>query len=104
MPDAGSAFKYIQDVLEEPPRPPDRAAAFKAAVLASVPALAELGSLETARLVLQHLPTEHPQVVQNLEPTPQLQFRYLQAATQVKPQHSPVLAPAPVVCIAPSAG
>ena len=91
LPVAGGAFKYIQDVLEEPPGPADLAAAVQAAVLASLPALAELGSVETARLVLQHFPQEHGQVVQALEPTPQLQFHYLQAASQVTIHHANLL-------------
>ena len=61
----------------------ERAAAFTAAVVDSVAALAEIDAPTTATLILQHFPEEHLRVVQSLQNTLQLQFNYLQAADQV---------------------
>lgn len=81
--DAGSAFRYIQDVLEEGSMSRERATAFKAAVLESIVALAQISASQAATLLLLRFPDSHVPVVQSLQDTPQLQFSYLQAADQV---------------------
>ena len=70
-------------MLEEGVLMTERAAAFTAAVVDSVAALAEIDAPTTATLILQHFPEEHLHVVQSLQDTLQLQFNYLQAADQV---------------------
>lgn len=64
--------------------PAHRASAFKAAVLQSISALTQISASEAARLVLQHFPDDHAQVVQALKQDSQLQFNYLQAASLVR--------------------
>ena len=80
---AGAAFKYIADVLEQGQMPANRESAFKAAVLNSISDLTQLSATDAARLVLQHFPDDHAQVVQALKQDSQLQFNYLQAASEV---------------------
>ena len=80
---AGAAFKYIRDVLDEAHMPEDRLAAFRGAVMGSVGKLAKSEPLEAAALVLERFPEEHAGVVQSLKDQPELQYKYLQAATQV---------------------
>lgn len=64
--------------------PPDRAQAFRGAVLGSMADLARLDPLEAAGLVLERFPEDHASVVQSLQGQPEAQYRYLQAATQVQ--------------------
>ncbi|KAL0048183.1 hypothetical protein WJX82_009442 [Trebouxia sp. C0006] len=79
----GAAFKYIRDVLDETHMPEDRLAAFRGAVMGSVGELAKSEPHEAAALVLERFPQEHAGVVQSLKDQPELQYKYLQAATQV---------------------
>ncbi len=80
---AGAALKYMRDVLDEAQMPPDRAAAFRGAVLGSIGDLAKTEAYEAAALVLERFPEEHAAVVQSLKDQPELQYKYLQGATQV---------------------
>ena len=80
---AGAAFKYIRDVLDEAHMPEDRLAAFRGAMMGSVGELAKSEPHEAAALVLERFPQEHAGVVQSLKDQPELQYKYLQAATQV---------------------
>lgn len=80
---AGAAFKYIRDVLDEAEMPEDRAAAFRGAVLGSIGDLAKSEPYEAAALVLERFPEEHAAVVQSLHDQAELQYKYLQGATQV---------------------
>ena len=80
---AGAALKYIRDVLDEAQMPEDRAAAFRGAVLGSIGDLAKSDAFQAAALVLERFPEEHLGVVQSLQSQPELQYKYLQGATQV---------------------
>jgi len=80
---AGAAFKYIRDVLDEGHMPEDRVAAFRGAVMGSIGDLAKSEPHEAAALVLERFPEEHAGVVESLQDQPELQYKYLQAATQV---------------------
>ena len=80
---AGAALKYIRDVLDEAQMPEDRAAAFRGAVLGSIGDLARSDAFQAAALVLERFPEEHLGVVQSLQTQPELQYKYLQGATQV---------------------
>lgn len=80
---AGAALKYIRDVLDEAQMPEDRAAAFRGAVLGSIGELAKSDAFQAAALVLERFPEEHLGVVQSLQSQPELQYKYLQGATQV---------------------
>ena len=80
---AGAAFKYIRDVLDEAEMPEDRAGAFRGAVLGSIADLAKGEPQEAAALVLERFPEEHAAVVHSLQDQPELQYKYLQGATQV---------------------
>jgi len=84
---AGAAFKYIRDVLDEAHMPEDRLAAFRGAVMGSIGELAKSEPLEAAALVLERFPEEHAGVVQSLKDQSELQYKYLQAATQVSHVH-----------------
>ena len=77
-------MKYIRDVLDEAQMPADRAHAFKDAVLGSIADLTQLGPFQAAALVLERFPEEHASVVQSLQSQPELQYEYLQAASQVR--------------------
>ncbi|KAA6422788.1 MAG: hypothetical protein FRX49_07323 [Trebouxia sp. A1-2] len=79
----GAAFRYIRDVLDEAHMREDRLAAFRGAVMGSVGELAKSEPNEAAALVLERFPEEHAGVVQSLKDQPELQYKYLQAATQV---------------------
>ncbi|KAL3136710.1 hypothetical protein ABBQ38_005943 [Trebouxia sp. C0009 RCD-2024] len=79
----GAAFKYIRDVLDEAHMSQDRSAAFRAAVLGSIAELVRNEPLEAAALVVERFPGEHAQVVASLAAQPELQYKYLQASTQV---------------------
>lgn len=79
----GAAFKYIRDVLDEAHMSQDRSAAFRVAVLGSIAELVGNEPLEAATLVLERFPEEHAQVVATLAAQPELQYKYLQASTQV---------------------
>ena len=76
-------MQYIRDVLDEAQMPAERLADFKAAVVGSMGGLARRGAQEAAALVLERFPEEHGGVVEALQGDPHLQYKYLQAATQV---------------------
>ena len=80
---AGAAFKYIRDVLDEARMSQERSDAFKAAVLGSIADLAGNEPTEAAKLILERLPEDHASVVLSLSAQPELQYKYLQAATEV---------------------
>ena len=80
---AGAAFKYIGDVLDEAQLSDERSAAFKAAVLGSIPDLTRNEPFEAAILVLERFSEDHAAVVASLSAQPELQYKYLQAASQV---------------------
>ena len=80
---AGAAFKYIRDVLDEAHLSQDRSAAFRAAVVGSIADLARNETFEAATLILERFPEEHVNVVASLADQPELQYKYLQASTQV---------------------
>ena len=80
----GAAFKYIRDVLDEAHLSEDRSAAFRAAVLGSIADLARNETLEAATLILERFPEQHATVVASLADQPELQYKYLQASTQVR--------------------
>ncbi|KAL0018560.1 hypothetical protein WJX77_004866 [Trebouxia sp. C0004] len=82
-PPPGAAFKYIRDVLDEAHMPEDRLSAFRGAVMESIGKLAKSEPHEAAALVLERFPEEHTGVVESLKNQPELQYKYLQAATQV---------------------
>lgn len=79
----GAAFKYIRDVLDEAHLSQDRSAAFRVAVIGSIADLARNESFGAATLILERFPEEHANVVASLADQPELQFKYLQASTQV---------------------
>ena len=80
---AGAAFKYIRDILDEAQMSQERSEAFRAAVLGSIADLAGNEPVEAARLILERFPEDHAHVVASLSAQPELQFKYLQAATEV---------------------
>ena len=88
---AGAAFRYIRDVLDEAHMPEDRLAAFRGAVMGSIGKLAKSEPHEAAALVLKRFPQEHASVVESLKDQPELQYKYLQAATQVSHGHVQIL-------------
>ena len=72
-------------MLDEAHLSQDRSAAFRAAVVGSIADLARNETFETATLILERFPEEHGNVVASLADQPQLQYKYLQASTQVAP-------------------
>jgi hypothetical protein len=85
---AAAAFAYIDAALHggrSAPKvaAPERAAAFKAAVVAAMGRLVQADSTAAARLILRSFPGDHAEVVDSLRRSPQLQYRYLKGAMQV---------------------
>ena len=46
--------------------------------------LTQLGPFQAAALVLERFPEDHAHVAQSLQSQPELQYQYLQAASQVR--------------------
>mmetsp|Transcript_17781 Transcript_17781/g.42660 ORF Transcript_17781/g.42660 Transcript_17781/m.42660 type:complete len:1130 (+) Transcript_17781:439-3828(+) len=79
----GTAFDYVESTLAEPNGlPPQRAAAFRSAVMGALPSLTNAAPDRAARLVMAHFAEDQEAVIDSLRDCPELQWRYLDSAMQ----------------------
>jgi hypothetical protein len=80
--------RYIDAAINGGPSmqqvPHSRLPAFKATVMDAMPQLVELDSSAIAGIIHSSFPQEHAAAVRQLQGSPQLQYRYLKAALQVR--------------------